>query len=51
MTETYVSDCCGASLQVAGRTTRYHVCQQCERPCDALRKVPMRPVDETEDVW
>lgn len=34
--EAYVSDCCGALLQVAGRTTRYYVCQRCEKPCDAV---------------
>ena len=51
MNDTHVSDCCGALLQVAGRTTRYYVCQECERPCDALPKVRLRPVDEAEDVW
>jgi hypothetical protein len=30
-----VSDCCHASLRVAGRTVTYWVCQECQQPCDA----------------
>lgn len=44
MTETRVSDCCGAGLTVAGRTTRYYVCQQCGKPCDARPASMLRPV-------
>lgn len=39
---TFVSDCCGDPVRVAGRTTRYHVCIGCGKPCD---RVPDEPAD------
>ena len=30
-----VSDCCSASLRIAGRGMRYWVCRECGQPCEA----------------
>ena len=29
------SDCCGAEVSVAGRTSHYYVCDECGKPCVA----------------
>ena len=31
-----VSDCCGAPVAVEGRTTQFHRCMRCGKPCDAV---------------
>ena len=33
-----VSDCCGASVVVAGRTTQHYECTACGSPCDAVTR-------------
>ena len=46
-----VSDCCGAELAVAGRTTQYYICQGCGKPCDAAFGRTRGPVaDDDEDL-
>ena len=35
MADVELSDCCGASITVAGRTTRFWVCTACGKACDA----------------
>lgn len=34
MTTHELSACCGKPVTVAGRTTRYYVCNWCGSPCD-----------------
>lgn len=33
-----VSNCCGASMRIEGRTTMWYVCEKCGNPCDATKE-------------
>ena len=33
------SKCCNATVQAAGRTTHYYVCDKCGQPCDCKEKI------------
>lgn len=34
----FLSCCCSAPVRIAGeRSTRWHVCTECNKPCDAIR--------------
>jgi hypothetical protein len=35
---TFLSCCCSALVRIAGeRSTHWHVCEKCNKPCDAIR--------------
>lgn len=35
----YTSLCCNAPVDTMGATTMYHVCSQCNKPCDVTKKI------------
>ena len=34
----YLSNCCSAGFEAVGRTTMYHKCLECGKPCDIVEQ-------------
>lgn len=41
----YRSACCQAGVRVVGKTTQYHVCRSCSKPCDVV-PVELTPLED-----
>lgn len=45
-----VSDCCGAEVEVKGKTTNYYVCTDCGDHCNGLEEPPQYTVPGHDEV-
>lgn len=49
---SYYSSCCGSEVIVKGDVTKFYVCDECQKPCDAVPyKKPFTSDTPKEEVW